>query len=431
MTKIRVSSWRSLPGPEDITRTVLPNGITILSRSNFESPSVVINGYLMNGSVFDPDEKLGLAYFTSLGLMRGTHKFNFQELYDRLESAGASLGFSTTVHTTSFGGRSLVEDISLLLTILADCIRYPTFPALQLELLRAQLFTSLSLRAQDTEEMASIVFDQLMFPKHPYGRPEDGFPETVKKISRRDIQQFHHNNYGPKDMVLVVVGALDSNRIIDEIGHVFGDWKNPSQPGPPKLPVARSPRKTLRKHISIREKTQTDLVMGTLGPRRNCDDFLSASLGNNILGQFGMMGRIGGVVREQAGLAYHASTSLNAGIDVGTWEVSAGVNPANLQKAIDLIIKELHRFISEPVTPEELQNSKSNFIGRLPLSLESNAGVASALLNLERFQLGLDFYQRYPSMVKAVTSTQVLETAQKYLYPEKLVIVSAGTEKKS
>ena len=171
--------------------------------------------------------------------------------------------------------------------------------------------------------------------------------------------------------------------------------------------------------------------MGTLGPRRNCDDFLSASLGNNILGQFGMMGRIGGVVREQAGLAYHASTSLNAGIDVGTWEVSAGVNPANLQKTIDLIIKELHRFISEPVTPEELQNSKSNFIGRLPLSLESNAGVASALLNLERFQLGLDFYQRYPSMVKTVTSTQVLETAQKYLYPEKLVIVSAGTEKKS
>ncbi len=431
MTQTRATSWRSLPGPEDITRTTLPNGVTILSRSNFESPSVVINGYLMNGSILDPDEKLGLAYFTSLGLMRGTRMFTFQKLYDQLESAGASLGFSTTVHTTSFGGRSLVEDIPLLLKVLADCIRFPVFPALQLELLRAQLFTSLSLRAQDTEEMASIVFDRLMFPKHPYGRPEDGYPETVKKISRKDILQFQQKNYGPKGMVLVIVGALESKRIIEEVEHVLGDWKNPMQPDPPRLPLAHPPRKIIRKHIPIAEKTQTDLVMGTLGPRRNCDDFLSASLGNNILGQFGMMGRIGGVVREQAGLAYHASTSLNAGIDVGTWEVSAGVNPSNLQKAIDLILKEIKRFITEPVTPEELQNSKSNFIGRLPLSLESNAGVASALLNLERFQLGLDFYQRYPSLVEAVTAVQVLETAQKYLTPEKLIIVSAGTRKKS
>jgi zinc protease len=145
-----------------------------------------------------------------------------------------------------------------------------------------------------------------------------------------------------------------------------------------------------------------------------------------VLGQFGMMGRIGDIVREQSGLAYHASASLNAGIDVGTWEVSAGVNPANLEKAIDLILKELKRFISAPVTKLELQDSKSSYIGRLPLSLESNAGVAGALLNMERFQLGLDYFQKYVSRVEAVTAEQVLITAQKYLNLETLAIVSSG-----
>ena len=128
--------------------------------------------------------------------------------------------------------------------------------------------------------------------------------------------------------------------------------------------------------------------MGVAGPQRNSPDFLAASLGNNILGQFGMMGRIGESVRERSGLAYHASSSLSGGIGPGPWLFIAGVDPKNLEKVIALIRQEITRFISEPVTSEELADSQANYIGRLPLSLESNAGVASALLNLERYGLG-------------------------------------------
>ena len=167
--------------------------------------------------------------------------------------------------------------------------------------------------------------------------------------------------------------------------------------------------------------------MGTVGPGRCAPEFLAASLGNNVLGQFGMMGRIGEVVREKAGLAYDASTSLNAWIEGGSWEVSAGVNPKNLDKAIDLIIREVKRFIKEPVTHEELADSQANYIGRLPLTLESNAGVANSILNLERFNLGLDYFQRYNSLVNEVTPEKVLEIAREYIHPEKLVIVSSGT----
>ena len=141
-----------------------------------------------------------------------------------------------------------------------------------------------------------------------------------------------------------------------------------------------------------------------------------------------MMGRIGDVVREQTGLAYYAYTSLNAPIGPGSWEVSAGVNPVNVDKTIELVQAEIRRFVREPVTAEELSDSQANFIGRLPLSLESNNGMASALLNLERYDLGLDYYRRYVDLVQSVNPEQILETARRYLNPDCLAIAAAGSK---
>jgi len=153
---------------------------------------------------------------------------------------------------------------------------------------------------------------------------------------------------------------------------------------------------------------------------------LAASLGNNILGQFGLMGRIGEVVREQAGLAYYVGSSLSGGLGPGPWHVSAGVDPANIDQAIDLIRAEIARFVNEPVTTDEISDSQANYIGRLPLSLESNAGVAGALINLERYALGLDYYRRYPDLIRAITRQDVLDAARHYLHPDRLGIAVAG-----
>lgn len=428
MSFVKSVNWHTLPGADDITRVELSNGIIILTRSNFNSSSVSLSGYLPSGSLYDPQEKLGMAYFTGLSLMRGTVTRSFQDIYDELESVGASLGFGASVHNTNFGGRALAEDLPILLGILSESLSKPNFPVTQLERLRAQLLTGLAIRAQSTGDMASLTFDEIIFRDHPYGRPVDGYPESVQSITREDLIDFHRKRYGPRGMVIVVVGGVNPAQVVDQVQRYLGDWHNPEQEGIPKLPFGKKMEKTIRRHIEIPGKSQINLIMGTIGPKRNSKQYLPASLGNNILGQFGMMGRIGDVVREQSGLAYHASTSLNSSIVAGSWEVSAGVNPANLQQTINLILQELNRFVGELVSVEELQDSQSCFIGRLPLSMESNAGVAGALLNLERFNLGLDYYRQYPKIVKDVTVKMVLETAANYLDTEKLAIISAGTK---
>ncbi len=427
MTRMENNSIsRSLPGADDIHRRELANGIVVLVRSNFNSPSVVANGYLLAGSLFDHDERLGLAGFTADALLRGTEQRSFHEIYDSLESAGANLHITGGVHTTGFGSKALVEDLDLLLELLAEALRKPTFPADQLELLRARHLTSLAIRAQDTREMSSLTFDQITYPDHPYARPDDGYPETIQAITQEDLVDFHRRYYGPKGMVISVVGAVEAEEVFTRIEGLLGDWKNSDQPAPPVLPSNPMPADPLTRKVDIPGKFQTDLVVGLIGPQRRSKDFVPAALGNNILGVFGMMGRIGESVREKAGLAYYAYSQLSGGMGPGPWYVSAGVDPANVEQAIELIREEIGRFSSQVVTADELSDSQSNFIGRLPLSLESNSGMASAILNLERYDLGLDYYRKYPEMVRKVSVEDILASASRYWDSDKLAVSIAG-----
>lgn len=416
----------SLPGPNDIYREVLPNGITVLARSNFNSPSVVVTGFFEAGALFDSDEKLGLAEYTVLSLMRGTKKRSFDEIYNALESVGAGLGFNTGVHKSGFNGRSLAEDLPLLLDLLAEALTTPVFPKPEIEKLRAQLLTGLAIREEDTADMASMVFDNILFKDHPYSRPEDGFPETIKQIKRDDLVKFHRAHYGPRGMVIAIVGGVTPEDAAKQVKRALGGWHVKGQKVTPALPSLKPLNKSVSKHHRIPGKSQSDLIIGTNGPMRRDPEFMPVSIGNNILGQFGMMGRIGDVVREKSGLAYYAYSSLSAGLGPGSWEVSAGVNPQNVKKATDLIRDELKRFVQDGVTADELADTKANFIGRLPLSLESNGGVANAMLNIERHQLGLDYYHRYPDLVNEVTADDVLAAARKFIDPDKLVTATAG-----
>jgi zinc protease len=304
----------------------------------------------------------------------------------------------------------------------------PTFPKKDIERVRSQLLTGLDLRAQDTNSMAMLEFDKLLYKDHPYQYPSDGYIETIQAIQVKDLAAYHQKYFGPKGSTLVIVGPYEPEQVISLAEEHLGGWSNENQAEARQVPDMPAPEKTVQKHHVIEEKSQTDLVVGTIGPSRRWEGYHSALLGNSVLGQFGMMGRIGESVRNEAGLAYYAYSALSSSIGPGQWMVSAGVAPQNRDKALDLIKAELKKFVEEPVSAEELEDVQSNYIGKLPLSLESNAGVAAALINMESHQLGLDYLQNYEKMIRDITPQSVLEAAREFLDPDRLVISSAGPE---
>ncbi|MXX24013.1 MAG: insulinase family protein, partial [Caldilineaceae bacterium SB0668_bin_21] len=175
-------------------------------------------------------------------------------------------------------------------------------------------------------------------------------------------------------------------------------------------------------------KVQSDVVIGCLAISRNHPDYHAVQVANNILGQFGMMGRLGENVRERQGLAYYSYSALDADIGIGPWVAFAGVNPQNVDQAIDSILHEFERLGQEPVTDEELSDSIANMTGTLPLRLETNDGVASILLNMEWFGLGLDYLQTYQDRIRSITKEDVQRVAAQYLRTDAYTLVTAGPD---
>jgi zinc protease len=359
-------------------------------------------------------------------LMRGTEGRTFGEINETLESVGAQLGLSAGVHTTGFGGKALAEDLDLLLDILDDCLEHPIFPVPEVERLRGQILTGLQRRAYDTQRMASLTFDALLWPDHPYGRSVQGYEETIPWLKRDDMAGFHRQHYSPQGMVLAVVGAVPVEAVVEKVRTRLGGWIVPgaspdrSMPPPVRLDERRAGA------VPVPGKTQSDIVMGWPGLARTDADYMKAHLTNTLLGVFGMMGRLGNNIRDEQGLAYYVYSQLEAGQGQGSWTAVAGVNPAAVERTVESIRLEVRRLRDEPVPPEELADSQSYLTGSMPLRLETNEGVARTLLDMERYGLGFDYLQRFPGLVNAVTVEDLRDMAHKYLDPDAYVLAVAG-----
>ncbi|MBI5666941.1 MAG: insulinase family protein [Chloroflexi bacterium] len=419
----------ALPGPDTITRVVLDNGITVLVYENYAAQSVVLTGALTAGSLFEAPEKAGLASMTASALMRGTEQHDFDTLHASLEDIGADLDIGAGVHTAGFNGKALAEDLPILVNILAEALRQPVFPPEQVERLRGEIITGLQYRQQDTRFRANRAFRDALYPaNHPYHYSTRGTLQTVPQIELGDLHSFHQRYYGPAGMIVVIVGAVKAQEAVEIIRAKFVDWHNPAQPAPAPLPDVPPVDELRRVAVTVPGKTQSDIVLGVPGPSRFAPDYRAAVLANSILGQFGMMGRIGEEVREKLGLAYYAYSSIEGGHGPGPWSVSAGVNPANVQLAVDSIVKEIRRLTAEPVSDEDLADNKSYFTGHLPLQLESNEGIAGSILNIELYNLGLDYLLKVRDEINALTKDDLLAAAQKYWNPDAFVMAVAGPE---
>ena len=416
----------SVPGPDDIVRHQFGNGLVALVRENHTGPSVVVSGYLWVGAIDEPAQQAGLSAFTATALMRGTQKRTFTQIFEEIESVGAEAGFGSGGHTIGFGAKSLAEDLSLVLDILAEAAQRPTFPTVEIERLRGQILTSLDVRANATAAMAGLAFRELAYPgDHPYGRSVLGYPETIRALTREDLIRLYRDGYGAQGMTMCIVGAVHADDALAQVEAAFGDWRGGTLARQP-LPAVGQPNGIIRKQVDMPNKSQTDVVMGFPGPSRAEPDYLDATLANHILGVFGMMGRLGKHLRDEQGLAYSVYSRLDGGLGPGPWTIAAGVDPGNVERMLEGARAEIRRLRNTSVEADELADAQANITGSLPLSLETNEGVAGAILNMEQYRLGLDYLARYPNLIRQITRERVQVAARKWLDPDNLAVGIAG-----
>ena len=416
----------SIPDSNTILRERFANGSTLLAYPNPTSPAVYFTGYMQPGAIAVPEDQIGLPSFTTDMLITGTKRLNFQQLHDKIESVGASLSMGTGHLSTTFFGQCLREDLETIWSLLVEVIQEPAFAEKQFKRVRNQILTGIAIQNQDTAEMASQAFNQALYGTHPYAYPDIGCAQTVANFQKDQLEAFHQTHYGPKGLVLAVSGGIEPEMAQEIFSRTIASRQVESQGSPTLLPPCNPPTSTIRTHVPLEGKSQSDLSIGVPAPKTISRDYQVCSIGNAIFGKYGMMGRIGRVVREKAGLAYEVSSHLGAGIGPTAWTISAGVNPDNLEKAITLLKKELERFRGEPVTQQELLDVKTQSLGRLPLSLETNSGIASVLVSLERYGYSLDHLRELPGIIESVTAEEILAAAQRYWDMDKLVITSAG-----
>jgi zinc protease len=415
-------------GPHTLQRFVLSNGIKVIVHENHVSPSVVVRGHLWVGAIDDPLEKMGLSRFTAHATRRGTAARTYQEINQITESVGANVFVSGGRHLTTFGGKSLAEDFDLLVDVLADVLLNPTFPQNEVGKVRGQIITGLKELEDDTRGLANREFRRVLYTlEHAYGRPGDGTLESVPHIKRDDLEDFYGAYYRLDGSTVVVVGDVQAEAARDTLERAIGGWQGGTGDPPARETLEFQALTEQRRYVhTMTNKTQADLVLGSVGPARASEGYYATRLADLILGHLGLMGRLGEAVRDQEGLAYYAYSSLEAGLGQGPWSVRAGVNPVNVDKAIDIFRAEITRLRDELVTDQELEDGQDYLTGSLPLRLETNEGVAGTLLDMELYQLGDDYIMRYPDLIRGVTKEQIQRAAQEYLDPERYALVIVG-----
>jgi zinc protease len=415
-------------GIASATHFVLPNGVVLYIQRNDSTPTVIVRGEILIGAVNEPQGKWGLAALTAAALIRGTQNRTFQQIVEQTEALGCSVNASAGRHITTFSGRALKEDLPLVLALLADIIRRPTFPPEEVEKLRGMYLMHMREMEQDTHYQASCAMREMLYPpEHPYSRTTNGTRETLASITTDDMAEFHQL-YEPILTSIAIVGDVEPSDVIPMIVREFDDWcgKSTERPTSFVFPTVAPLVGVQRRTIAMAGKTQTDIQWGVHGLDRNNPDFYAAVVGNMILGRLGMGGRLGDHVREKQGLAYSISSGFQAGIGAGPWLAAAGVNPADVERAIAAIISEIEQFKREGPTEEELADARAFLTGILVIGLETNSGVANVLLDMHSYDLGLDYIDRYPDYINGVSREAIVAVARKYLSTENYVLAIAG-----
>jgi zinc protease len=408
------------------SRLVLDNGAVVTVQETTMTPAVTINATIQAGGVYEPIAQNGVAFLTGRVLDRETERRSGDVIAELLDERVVALRVSTARHTTAVSCTCLAEDFDEILSIVLDVVRQPVFPDAQVTKRRAETINALRQDADNPAVRAiDALFALLYGAEHPYGRRAKGTIETVERLTRDDLVAYHRARYQPHLLSLVIVGDVKAARAQDRAATELQGWTSiRAQDPPPPPPPPRSSR--AESSIVVDGKSQTDVAYGFTSIKRLDPRYYRYWVMNNILGQFGLGGRLADNIRERQGMAYYAYSAIDPSVGEGPLIIRAGVDPLNVSRAIAAIDFEVGTLGADGPTAEELAQSKQYLIGSIPRMLETNAGIASFLQTVEQFGLGLDYDRLLPQRLQAVTLEEVRAAAAEQLRPDRAAVVTAG-----
>lgn len=412
----------------DVERVELPNGLVLLLSENHWIPSVSINAIVAAGSRFEADEQAGLASLTGALLDAGTTSRTSQQIAETIESAGGQLGTFGDYQSSGAVVRLLSKDTALGLDVASDLLINATFPEAKVREHADRRAAQIKARLDVPRTQASDVFNEIVFQGSPQHRPPIGYEETVKRLTRGDVEQFYRRFYVPQNMMLSIAGDIDKNEVKGIVEATFGRMPRAQEFEAPQVPLPHRQTHPIERFVAA-EKEQVNVIIGHLGIERRNPDYYALLVMDTILGSSpGFTSRIPRILRDEQGLAYTTFSNItsSAGLDPGRFIAYIGTAPENLDRAVSGLRREIARIVEEGVTAEELATAQLYLTGSFVFHFQRNSQIADFILEAELYGLGFDYLQRYPELIRATSIEDVRRVTRRYIDPQNLTTVVVG-----
>ncbi len=410
-----------------VYKAVLPNGVVVVVIPRPVVPVVSFRIGVLAGSDRDPDGKGGVADLTASLLNRGTRTRDALTIFRQIDETGGNLEAEASRDLTTVSGKVLKSDLSSLFSIAADMVQNPVFPQKEFRHNLLQARAGLMDEKDHAGPVARNLFYKTLYGNGPYGHPVSGTLRSVSRITLQDIRDFYRTEYRPDRTVVTFAGDITPDEALALTKSVFGSWNPPSPASrdvsPTTIPVAPPSSKTIL--VNRPQFAQTMVMMGSPGIRRNDPRFYSALVMNQILGGT-TTSRLNHVVRQKNGLVYYIYSGLDAERHAGPFFVVFQTFAPNTTKVINLSRKLLAEMKQQPVADKRVETTRNNILGQFPFRVDTDDRIASLLLYIEAYDLGLGYFTDYPESIRRVTSASVQTAARDLLHPGHLVTVVVG-----
>ena len=408
-------------------RAQLPNGMTVYIMEDRELPLVRITAYIRAGSIFDPADKVGLAELAGTVLRSGgTEATPPEKLNEELEFMASSIESVTRNEVCNVSMTTLTKNLDRTLELFTQVVMKPAFREDRFDLARKRELERIRRQNDDPTEIADRELQKALYPGHPLGREATG--ETVRKIGRADLAEFHRRFYRPGNIILAVSGDFTKAEMLERLGKAFASWEN----RPAGFPEVPQPTTDLKPEVLLARKSvsQSVIRMGQLGVDIRNPDLYALRVMNYILGG-GSSSRLTTEIRANQGLAYDVGSYLDAGRRfVGTFTASTETKAESTAKAIALIREIIAGMTRGPVTDQELKFARESIVNSFIFSFTSSDAVVNQQVRLEYYNYPPGYLENYRDNIARVTKEDVLRVARKYLHPEAMILMVVGDEKK-